>query len=677
MACTSSPIPRHPNAWAARLVVSCALAAAHPADGQSLEPARIPGFSRPVQARWLGPEERRGGIPLGGLGTGFLELRPDGRVSALALDGAAAPTPPPACGIQATVGTESVTLLGTAPTRMRSRFFGHFPMADVEYGTRRGVAVCARAVGTLAPGDLERSGIPAVLFRVTVQCAADVPTRATLSLFLDGSAPPDGARSTLWQDGGRIGVLLAGGEGAPSLAAGMDAGGWGVQVRPNTALQGQIPRGRLEASATLRPGEERSVLFVIGWHPGARSPSRHARRFRDAAEAAARALRDGREIEVRAVAWQSGLYGRGLPDWLAEASLAAASLLTRNTVWPEGGAPRIRDSDLAASESLTARHHSAALFSALFASAHRQALDEIARTQAPDGGIPANHRDGAPPGRLASARFALLVWRARAEALYPAALRALRSAFAGPRGESGLITEPDGEAASEDGRPFGPWQWHGTAAWTAGMGLAALRAGEEMARAQGDSRLVAWCRQRFEAGRTAFDQDLWNGRWHRAYTDPDQFRDSESCLAGQLSGQEEAWLLGLGAIHGPGRIAASLRSIEALCMSAAKWGAVAAARPNGEPDLEAGQFSGDVLPGEVWNLAATAVLAARELADDSLRGMGLRAGERLWQGAAGAGELWSLNGCIGRDDARPYGAAHAASWLAVWNLVEALGGTAE
>jgi uncharacterized protein (DUF608 family) len=109
----------------------------------------------------------------------------------------------------------------------------------------------------------------------------------------------------------------------------------------------------------------------------------------------------------------------------------------------------------------------------------------------------------------------------------------------------------------------------GPSAWLEGMYLAALRAGEEMARAVGDEKAAEDYRALFEKGRAWTAENLWNGSYFihkvdisdRSYTehfDCDnywneekselKYQIAEGCSIDQLLGQWHANIVGLGDI---------------------------------------------------------------------------------------------------------------------------------
>ena len=79
--------------------------------------------------------------------------------------------------------------------------------------------------------------------------------------------------------------------------------------------------------------------------------------------------------------------------------------------------------------------------------------------------------------------------------------------------------------------------------------LAALRAGEELARTMGDETRATDWRDRFETGSRAYDEALFTGEYYRQLLepgDPEAFQWRDGCLSDQLIGQWWAHVLDLG-----------------------------------------------------------------------------------------------------------------------------------
>src|SRR5262245_2437502 len=89
---------------------------AQPADeaGTTRE-LRLPGYDTKVAGRWLPATESRSGVALGGLGTGFIELRPDGRIyDAVLQNNWLKPVSPAACGLDVLAGGARAVLVSSS-----------------------------------------------------------------------------------------------------------------------------------------------------------------------------------------------------------------------------------------------------------------------------------------------------------------------------------------------------------------------------------------------------------------------------------------------------------------------------------------------------------------------------------------------------------------------------------
>jgi hypothetical protein len=94
--------------------------------------------------------------------------------------------------------------------------------------------------------------------------------------------------------------------------------------------------------------------------------------------------------------------------------------------------------------------------------------------------------------------------------------------------------------------------------------LAALRAGEEMAKEMGDQDFAQRCRKIFESGSQLTVERLWDGEYFIQLVDlqkhpKDQY--GKGCLADQLFGQGWAHQLGLGYIYPPQYVKKAIQSV--------------------------------------------------------------------------------------------------------------------
>ncbi|AIE85581.1 GH116 family glycosyl hydrolase [Fimbriimonas ginsengisoli] len=105
---------------------------------------------------------------------------------------------------------------------------------------------------------------------------------------------------------------------------------------------------------------------------------------------------------------------------------------------------------------------------------------------------------------------------------------------------------------------------YGPSSWLSSLYLAALRAGEEMAKETGDKPFAARCRKIFLVGQKRFVPVMWNGDYFVQRADPaypDALRYDDGCEVDQVMGQWWAWQLGLGCIIEGDRTKRALRAL--------------------------------------------------------------------------------------------------------------------
>lgn len=94
--------------------------------------------------------------------------------------------------------------------------------------------------------------------------------------------------------------------------------------------------------------------------------------------------------------------------------------------------------------------------------------------------------------------------------------------------------------------------------------LAALRAGEEMAREIGDNDYADKLRMIFESGKKYTEEKLWNGEYFFQdvnLQEHDHHQYAKGCLSDQLFGQNWAHQLNLGYVYDPAKVRRGLQSV--------------------------------------------------------------------------------------------------------------------
>ena len=106
--------------------------------------------------------------------------------------------------------------------------------------------------------------------------------------------------------------------------------------------------------------------------------------------------------------------------------------------------------------------------------------------------------------------------------------------------------------------------WFGEISWLSSLYLAALRAGEEMAKEMGDDAFAKQCRGIFEQGRRNVDEKLFNGEYYFHQADAGHAKtvgSHDGCEIDQVFGQSWAWQVGLGRILDETKAKTALRSL--------------------------------------------------------------------------------------------------------------------
>jgi hypothetical protein len=284
------------------------------ADPRALQTFAVSGLRQPTSGTvYPAGSLEQGGMPLGGLGTGYHCLDPDGRLGKCSIfNRLPAPLVLAQPFLRLSIG-ERRWVLATprdgAGDVKSVRYFGHFPVAEVAFEVDAPVSVELRAWSPFLPGDPEGSNTPAAVFEVRLANRTDGAVRATLDFAPGGLPAGEGAPFTEGDWSG-IQVTHRPIEGLPA---------WVRHTYALAALQGTAgmegAAARAGTTLELGPRGRAAARFLLAWHqPLLRETSgrverhRYAGRFADARAVAARAGRDCQGWLTRILAWQDVLY---------------------------------------------------------------------------------------------------------------------------------------------------------------------------------------------------------------------------------------------------------------------------------------------------------------------------------------------------------------------------------
>lgn len=340
------------------------------------------------------------GMPLGGIATGALDVNTDGTFGYCNLFNSGVPTRGPmgysflglsSGGRTWILSTREMTGIENASD---IRYWGHYPVADLEYTLDAPFRVALRAWTPFLPGDAKLSNIPAAVFEVHVRNdSAEVktatlafsfpgPTQAEAQIsptsqrqmrYIDGFPVSDAvsqgtvaARRRTFSRGGLEGLEVSSPAGTEYVIGVLGAEkprfGGGLTIAGYDYATGQqwvqIAHGLSKAAPDdfdastavdfhLAPGEEKVVRFVLAWY----SPiwkgdeQRHyqrmyAREYTGAAAVAQAVARDHTALLQRVLNWQEAVYtAEELPVPLREALVNILHLITKTGYWAVAQAP--------------------------------------------------------------------------------------------------------------------------------------------------------------------------------------------------------------------------------------------------------------------------------------------------------------------------------------------------
>jgi len=525
-------------------------------------------------------------------------------------------------------------------------FTGQFPLARIEFhDSELPVQVSLEAFTPFIPLEAEDSGLPLAVLRYHVINPSATRAKVSVAFSLENPVGTQG-RSNDYQGGGDLrGLLmrnpflaatdpLAGtfaisilgvGKGKLTYLRGWASAKWWqgpLMFWDDFAADGEVgPEGAVRGTAgslclqrEIDPRSEAEYTFLLSWHFPNRTPERcgwtapkgHERdvignyyctRFSDAWTVAEHAATRLPELEARTRKFVEAMRNTTLPDAVRDAAMSNLSTLVTPTTFRTSdgifhGFEGCNDRAGCCFGSCTHVWNYEAATAHLFPSLARSFREQQFGFSTDAEGrmdfremLPAGIEHfgiAAADGQMGTIMKLYLDWRLSGDTewlrrLWPAAKRALEFAWV-----------PGGWDANRDGVMEGVQhntydvEFYGPNPLCGVYYLGALRAGEEMARAVGDTQAAEEYRRVFESGSQWLDANLFNGEYYiqkvqairtdkiakglqagMGSVNPDNpdFQLGDGCLVDQLVGQYVAQIADLGLLLDPDHIHKTLQSI--------------------------------------------------------------------------------------------------------------------
>ena len=247
-------------------------------------------------------------------------------------------------------------------------YWGHYPVADLEFETDAPVQVGLRAWSPFLPGSTKESTIPAAVFEVHLRNTTDSRQQGTVAFNFPGPLPDEAGGNRIERrevQGAFHGVevktpLASYAVGTLDNATSRTGADLGTDATALATFDRGLPQpkpGQTGTSAAvdfdLAAGEARTVRFVLTWcapvwqaggKPTAMNTNAfshmYARFYPEPAETAKLLARTHQNLLKRILAWQEVVYReKQLPVWLRESLVNSLYLITETGLWAQPKAP--------------------------------------------------------------------------------------------------------------------------------------------------------------------------------------------------------------------------------------------------------------------------------------------------------------------------------------------------
>ncbi len=369
--------------------------------------------------------------------------------------------------------------------------------------------------------------------------------------------PPNPVEFEKMFDHGTMSLALLNNSGDYSKAdAGSDGLGGLKGKEASVGLEDHLT-GAIGHSMKLKPGESKVITFALTWHfPNLTKPGdgRHyAALFANSQDVAGYVTKNFNKLVSQTRLWRDTWYDSTLPYWFLDRTFANASTLATGTAF------RFRNGKFWGWEGVsccegtcTHVYHYEQTMGRIFPE-----LDIVIREMTDFNPEDSFKGDGVIEYRGKGTGVAIdgqagIILRSLRDHQMSADDAFLKRNYLKIKKALEWMIEQDG---TEDGiikknqHNTLDAQWFGQVAWICGLYLAALRAGEEMAKEMNDEVFATRCRKIWTVGRENFVSKMWNGEYFYQVSDPkhaDAIGSYEGCEIDQVLGQGWAHQIGLG-----------------------------------------------------------------------------------------------------------------------------------
>ena len=447
-------------------------------------------------------------------------------------------------------------------------FRGEYPIGCVDYGETAGLSVRLEAFSPFVPLDVEASSHPATVmcYSVTnlsrearncrIECSFQHP-----GLIHSGDADAVAVLDTSVVRFGRWSGRLASVRASSDVMSRPDAGSFAV-VAPGSeskATAGKRPDVIVSVSRMIEPGETVEIPFIVAWHfpnlaiDGLPQEGRwYGTNWADASAVARDLSGNFTRLAKLTRKWRDAWYDSTLPYWFLDRTFANTSILATTTCMRlSDGRYWFWEGTGCCAGTCTHVWSYAQAIGRVFPEVERALREQI------DFGLAFHAETGAIDYRAEFGRNVAVdgqcgcILRAYREHLmssdpgylgriFPKVKQAVRYLIGQDPKREGILE--GGQYNTLD------TSWYGPMGWISSMYIAALRAGEAMAREFGDEAFANECASLAESGSKLMVERLFDGEYFVQVPDPNHPEANATgpgCHIDQLYGESWARQVGL------------------------------------------------------------------------------------------------------------------------------------
>ncbi|MEI6891448.1 MAG: GH116 family glycosyl hydrolase [Pontiella sp.] len=439
-------------------------------------------------------------------------------------------------------------------------FEGQWPVGNVTYkDSKSPISIQLEAYSPFIPLHVEDSKLPVTIMSFTLTNGSSKP----VSVEFDGWLGLPGKRAQLHAES--FDTTATGFSLTVPKAGKRRGGSMGFTVVGDAKAFKKEGINGLRVSATLAPGESKTIPFLISWNFGHHA---YAFKFKSAVDVSRYAVDHFKALSSQTERWVETWNDTSLPQWFMDRSMAPASTMQtanlqyageRFWAWEGIGAGKGTCTHVWAYAQAMAR---------LFPSLERnlREITDFGKYQLPDGGVPfrpSKSKQVAIDGQCGT------VLRSYREHLISMDDQFLKRNWPAIKKAVNYLIEFDKNDDAYDGLLDGEQhntldaEWYGKVHVLCSLYLAALRAGEEMAIDMGDQKFQKLCHDTYAMGSKNIEK-LYNGEYYVQIEDPNHAAAigvGPGVYIDQVYGQFWANQVGLGRLYNQEHIRSALNAI--------------------------------------------------------------------------------------------------------------------